>query len=73
MVKWRKSGESAMTANAANTPKDTVIDISRAQLPLACPTPDMALWNQHPKVVIAIEALGTAKCSYCGAVYLLID
>ena len=51
-----------MTANAANTPKDTVIDISRAQLPLACPTPDMALWNQHPKVVIAIEALGIAKC-----------
>ena len=32
-----------MTANAANTPKDTVIDVTRAQLPLACRTPDVAL------------------------------
>ena len=62
-----------MTENAANTPKDTVIGIHRAQLPLACPTPDMALWNQHPKVMIALEALGTAKCHYCGAKYRLID
>lgn len=62
-----------MTANAANTPKDTVIEITRAQLPLACPTPDMALWNQHPKVVIAIEATGAGKCPYCGASYRLID
>jgi uncharacterized Zn-finger protein len=62
-----------MTENAANTPKDTVIGIHRAQLPLACPTPDMALWNQHPKVMIALEALGTAKCPYCGATYRLID
>ena len=51
-----------MTANAANTPKDTVIEVSRAQLPLTCPTADMALWNQHPKVVIPIEANGSAKC-----------
>ena len=62
-----------MTENAANTPKDTVIGIHRAQLPLACPTPDMALWNQHPKVMIALEALGTAKCPYCGATYRLVD
>jgi uncharacterized Zn-finger protein len=33
----------------------------------------MALWNQHPKVVIPIEANGTAKCPYCGAAYRLID
>ena len=61
----------AMTANAANTPKDTVIEVSRAQLPLTCPTPDMALWNQHPKVVLPIEASGHAKCPYCGAEYRL--
>jgi uncharacterized Zn-finger protein len=63
----------AMTANAANTPKDSVIEVLRAQLPLTCPTPDMALWNQHPKVVIAIEASGSAKCPYCGALYRLVD
>jgi uncharacterized Zn-finger protein len=62
-----------MTANAANTPKDSVIEVTRAQLPLTCPTADMALWNQHPKVSIAIEADGTGRCPYCGANYRLID
>jgi uncharacterized Zn-finger protein len=62
-----------MTANASNTPKDTVIAITRAQLPLTCPTPDMVLWNQHPKVVLAIEAKGKAVCPYCGAHYALVD
>jgi len=62
-----------MTANAANTPKDTVIDVARTQLPLTCPSPDMVVWNQHPKVVLPIEANGTAKCPYCGAQYRLMD
>ncbi|MBP6299036.1 MAG: zinc-finger domain-containing protein [Arenimonas sp.] len=62
-----------MTANASNTSKDTVISINRAQLPLTCPTPDMVLWNQHPKVVLAIEANGKAVCPYCGAHYVLVD
>ena len=62
-----------MSANAGNTPKDNIIAISRVQLPLACPTPDMALWNQHPKVMLAIEATSRAVCPYCGAHYALID
>ena len=62
-----------MTANAANTPKDTVIDVAHTQLPLTCPSPDMVVWNQHPKVVLPIEANGTAKCPYCGAEYRLAD
>ncbi len=44
------------------TPKD---------LPLACPMPDMTLWNSHPRVYLAIEATGFAKCPYCGAEYTL--
>jgi uncharacterized Zn-finger protein len=67
------TGVRRMTANAANTPKETVIEVTRAQLPLTCPSADMALWNQHPKVVIPIEANGTAKCPYCGAAYRLAD
>ena len=62
-----------MTANAANTPKDTVIDVARTQLPLTCPSPDMVVWNQHPEVVLPIEANGTAKCADCGAQYRLMD
>ncbi|MBP8098595.1 MAG: zinc-finger domain-containing protein [Arenimonas sp.] len=48
-------------------------DVSRAQLPLSCPTPEMALWNSHPRVYLAIEATGSAKCPYCGAVFVLRD
>jgi uncharacterized Zn-finger protein len=45
--------------------------VARAELPLSCPTPAMALWNSHPRVYLPIEATGSAKCPYCGAVFVL--
>lgn len=48
-------------------------DVRRSDLPLSCPMPDMVLWNSHPKVYLPIEATGSAKCPYCGAVYTLRD
>ena len=53
-------------ANAQNK-----YDVTRADLPLSCPMPGMSLWNSHPKVYLAIEATGKAKCPYCGATYTL--
>ena len=48
--------------------------VSRADLPLSCPLPSMALWNSHPRVYLPIEADGgQAECPYCGAKYRLID
>lgn len=47
--------------------------VKRSDLPLSCPTPDMALWNSHPRVYLPIEKTGRAKCPYCGAEYLLED
>ena len=47
--------------------------VARAELPLSCPTPAMALWNSHPRVYLPIEATGSAKCPYCGAVFVLED
>ncbi len=47
--------------------------VKREDLPLSCPTPDMALWNSHPRVYLAIEATGKAQCPYCGANFLLQD
>jgi uncharacterized Zn-finger protein len=52
--------------NAENHYTVTVKD-----LPLACPMPDMSLWNSHPRVYLPIEATGFAKCPYCGAEYTL--
>jgi uncharacterized Zn-finger protein len=47
--------------------------VTRAELPLCCPTPAMALWNSHPRVYLPIEATGSARCPYCGAVFTLAD
>ncbi|HET8819217.1 MAG TPA: zinc-finger domain-containing protein [Xanthomonadaceae bacterium] len=49
-------------------------EVTRADLPLSCPMPSMALWNSHPRVYLPIEAdNGTADCPYCGAHFVLVD
>jgi uncharacterized Zn-finger protein len=48
-------------------------EVRRADLPLSCPTPAMALWNSHPRVYLPVEENGSAACPYCGAVYVLKD
>jgi len=55
-------------ANAENR-----YEVRHGDLPLSCPMPGMVLWNSHPKVYLAVEATGSAKCPYCGAVYVLTD
>ena len=47
--------------------------VRREDLPLSCPTPDMELWNSHPRVYLPIEKTGQAKCPYCGAEFELED
>lgn len=47
------------------------IEISSDDLPLHCPTPEMRLWNAHPKVYLPIEQTGEALCPYCGTLYRL--
>jgi uncharacterized Zn-finger protein len=46
--------------------------VTYKDLPLHCPTPDMSVWNSHPRVYLPIEETGRAKCPYCGAEYTLI-
>lgn len=47
--------------------------VTRQDLPLSCPMPEMTLWNAHPKVYLPIEKTGIATCPYCGAYYTLTD
>jgi uncharacterized Zn-finger protein len=47
--------------------------VSKTDLPLSCPTPDMILWNAHPRVYLPIEKTGSAVCPYCGARFELQD
>ncbi len=58
-----------------STPANTErrYEVSRSDLPLSCPLPDMALWNSHPRVYLPIEATGEAVCPYCGAHFVLKD
>jgi len=57
---------------ASRTPNErSTYKISRAQLPLHCPTPEMSLWNSHPRVFLPIEENGQATCPYCGTEFSL--
>lgn len=58
-----------MSQQAKN--KDRQIVITTDDLPLHCPTPEMKLWNMHPRVFLPIESTGEALCPYCGTYYIL--
>jgi uncharacterized Zn-finger protein len=47
--------------------------VTQKDLPLSCPTAAMRLWDAHPRVYLPIEKTGHAKCSYCGAEYVLVE
>lgn len=46
-------------------------EVTAADLPLSCPMPGMQLWNSHPRVYLAFNADGRAKCPYCSAEFTL--
>lgn len=48
-------------------------EIRRADLPVSCPLPSMALWNSHPRVYLPLEQDRQCECPYCGAQFVLID
>ena len=47
--------------------------VQKRDLPLHCPTDDMELWNQHPRVYIPMDESGKAKCPYCGTEFKLAE
>ena len=50
----------------------TVVEVTAADLPLACPTPAVSLWNNHPRVALAVEKTGEVRCPYCGTLYKFV-
>ena len=65
----------AMSQTTAPANAEKRYTVSRADLPLSCPTPEMALWNSHPRVYLPIdkEPGGECACPYCGTVFVLGD
>ena len=60
------------TETTTSSTQPGLIQITRDDLPLHCPTPENSLWNSHPKVFLPIEETGQAKCPYCGTEYRLV-
>lgn len=54
-----------------NDAQQRVIEIDAADLPLHCPTREVALWCSHPRVFLDIAATGHVMCPYCGTQYRL--
>lgn len=65
------SSPNSQPSRSANTERQYTV--KRDDLPLSCPTPEMVLWNSHPRVYLPIEKTGEAKCPYCGAEFRLED
>ena len=55
--------------NPANT--ELLYRVNPKDLPVSCPMPSMCLWNSHPRVYLAFDKDGRARCPYCSAEYLL--
>lgn len=64
----------AANQSAYSTPNaKTVIEVTKADLPIHCPMPGSSLWNSHPLVYIPVEENGgETTCPYCSAVYRLV-
>ena len=67
------TAESAERDRLSKPNAENHYEVTRADLPLNCPMDGMSLWNSHPRVYLAIEETGKAKCPYCGADYTLVD
>jgi uncharacterized Zn-finger protein len=61
--------ESRRPAVLANAQRE--YEVTREELPLSCPMPQMPLWSSHPRVYLPIEETGWAMCPYCSAEYRL--
>lgn len=66
-----------MTASPSLSPTEANAEkryeVRRADLPVSCPLPSMALWNSHPRVYLPLEEERECACPYCGAQFVLID
>ena len=59
------------TAAATKNQTQKQYQVHHKDLPLACPLPEMSLWNAHPRVYLPIEETGQATCPYCGTHFVL--
>jgi uncharacterized Zn-finger protein len=67
MVAKRKEGELKPACG------EQEYEVHWEDLPLSCPTPEMKVWNAHPRQYVPVHRSGREACEYCGAVFVLHD
>ncbi len=62
-----------MTGSEKSCNAERRYEVTRADLPVHCPTEEMSLWNSHPRVYLPVDQNPghEARCPYCGALYIL--
>lgn len=51
----------------------SLVEVTRDELPMYCPTPEASLWNSHPRQFIPLQDSDECSCSYCGTVFRLVE
>ncbi len=46
-------------------------EVTAKDLPLHCPTQEVAQWASHPRVFLDVAKTGKVACPYCGTEYTL--
>jgi uncharacterized Zn-finger protein len=46
-------------------------EVDGNDLPLHCPTKEVALWASHPRVSLDVAKTGQVACPYCGTRFKL--
>ncbi|MFD0914170.1 MULTISPECIES: zinc-finger domain-containing protein [Methylophilus] len=46
-------------------------EVDGHDLPLHCPTKEVALWASHPRVFLDVAKTGQVACPYCGTKFKL--
>ena len=46
-------------------------EVTAKDLPLHCPTKEVAIWSSHPRVFLDMALSSQATCPYCGTKYKL--
>jgi len=63
----KQNNQSKKEANA-----NRLYKVSKKDLPICCPMPDMDIWNSHPKVYIPLgDDNKEDMCPYCSAKFEL--
>jgi uncharacterized Zn-finger protein len=52
---------------------NSVVEVTRNELPVYCPVSDAELFSSHPRQFIPLEDAPEASCSYCGTIFRLVD